>query len=276
MDENVISLMLEVLNKNRLSHAVLIESGSETSRRKTAEKLAKAMVCSGQDEKPCGFCSDCKKADARVHPDIIFYSGGSTPGSFKVDLVREISAGASVLPNEADRKVYVLERAETMSASAQNALLKILEEPPGYVSFIILTASKNAMLQTVLSRTTVYTLDEELSDSDEERLKARSTAEKILTAASSDSEKELLKLTAEFEKDRNLLKLCATELYRLCSETVLRKTTASDIEPSEIELSFSTARLFEISEHCNKIIKYADANMNSNLLASLFCAGLIS
>ena len=100
-----------------------------------AEKLAAAAVCSGVGARPCGKCRDCRKAAEHVHPDIITVSRllddkGRPKREIGVDQIRDVIADAQVLPNEAARKVYIIDRAETMNAAAQNAALKLLEEPP--------------------------------------------------------------------------------------------------------------------------------------------------
>lgn len=79
--------------------------------------------------------------------------------SFHVDTVRNIINDAYIQPNEADYKIYILANAHCMNQNAQNALLKILEEPPKYVVFILTTNSKSALLSTVLSRSVCVTLE---------------------------------------------------------------------------------------------------------------------
>lgn len=276
MNNAVVSQIYETLNRNKLSHALLIESGDENERLATAKLISKALVCSSED-KPCNGCTNCKKADSSVHPDITIYEGGATVGSFKVDFVREISRDASILPNESNRKVYILNRADTMSVSAQNALLKILEEPPSYVSFILLSPSKSSMLTTVLSRVTAYSLsDTPKRTLDDAVVRARSIAENVLNSVIKDNELEILRLTTEFEKDRDALKLCCSELYELCSKALISKLTDEENEAAEFGMGLSSSKLVKLSETCIDIINAANANMNSNLLVTLFCSKMIS
>ena len=275
MNDILLNQIFDILNRNKLSHAILIESGDEESRLNVAKRIAQAIVCSSE-YKPCNSCSNCKKAAGDVHADIALFEGGTTVGSFKVDFVREISRDAAILPNEADRKAYILNRAETMSVSAQNALLKILEEPPAYVSFILSVPSKSAMLPTVLSRVTVYSLTEEVTSYSADAVKATETADSVLSAVIKNNELELLKIATEFEKDKNALKMCCAEIYRICSEALISKLTDKDSENPELALSLSSAKLIKITEICDEIINSANANMNGNLLATLFCSKLIS
>ncbi|MBQ1282001.1 MAG: hypothetical protein IIY16_07135 [Oscillospiraceae bacterium] len=92
------------------------------------------------------------------HPDVLFVDGGDKPRSFGVDLVRMVRSDARIRPNEADRKVYILAQAHNMTEQAQNALLKILEEPPGYAVFLLTCESAQQLLPTVRSRAVTISL----------------------------------------------------------------------------------------------------------------------
>ena len=141
--------LTDEINRGVISHAYIIEGASGVGKRSMARLMAKAMLCSG-DKKPCGQCSACKKCDAGVHPDLHIY--GADGASFKVDLVREIKRAVTLSPNEGVRAVYILEGAESMTVAAQNALLKVFEEPPAGTTFLLVTEKKEALLPTVRSR----------------------------------------------------------------------------------------------------------------------------
>lgn len=93
-----------------------------------------------------------QKAMNGVHPDIYEYCAPGSANSFHIDTVREVINDCYVIPNEADYKIYILANAHCMNASAQNALLKILEEPPSYAVFILTAENRSMMLETILSR----------------------------------------------------------------------------------------------------------------------------
>lgn len=102
----------------------------------------------------CGRCASCRKALAggeTLHPDIHVFEPEKNAG-FSVETVRGIRKSVYLLPNEGDRKVYILCGAQKMSRSAQNALLKLFEEPPASASFVICCDRRDALLPTVLSR----------------------------------------------------------------------------------------------------------------------------
>lgn len=143
------SALFDEINRGIVSHAYIIEGAPGVGKRSFALAAAKAMLCTGGD-KPCGVCSSCRKCDDGNHPDLhIFAPDGNT---FKVDLVREIKRGVVLRPGEGDRAVYILQNAHAMTASAQNALLKVFEEPPPGTVFLLLTEKREALLPTVRSR----------------------------------------------------------------------------------------------------------------------------
>ena len=139
-----------------LSHAYLLAGPAGCGKRTLAGLLSQALVCSGAGEVPCGACDHCRKAVAGVHPDILRV--GNDGKDITVSQVREVRSDAYIRPNEAGRKVYILENAQTMNGSAQNALLKLLEEGPAYAAFLLLSDNAGAMLPTVRSRCELLTL----------------------------------------------------------------------------------------------------------------------
>ena len=137
-----------------LSHAVLVCGGTEEERNKKALYIAKTAVCSGKKDAPCGVCRSCRKADEGVHPDIIIVKRPKDKKFFQKDAIKAVVENAYITPNEADLKVFVIEEMQYMTEECQNVLLKILEEPPSYTSFVLTSSNANAVIKTVLSRVT--------------------------------------------------------------------------------------------------------------------------
>ena len=135
-------------------HAYILAAADAALRETEVTALAAAMLCTAPGERPCGQCRDCRKVFRGVHPDVICVdpASGSKRPVFKVDQIRDVSADAYVMPSEAQRKVYVLRQADTMNPAAQNALLKLLEEPPRSASFILAAERVESLLPTVRSR----------------------------------------------------------------------------------------------------------------------------
>lgn len=157
-NERVIEQLGALLSSKHFPHALIIEGDDGLGKKTLARQLASALVCRG-DEPPCKECSQCRKAMSGIHPDIAEYGSTGAANSFHVDVIRDIINDAYMKPNEAAYKVYILSGADSMSAAAQNALLKILEEPPSYIVFILTARAKSMLLDTVLSRSVVVSLE---------------------------------------------------------------------------------------------------------------------
>ena len=133
--------------ERKLSHAYLITG---TGRRQLADRLAAAWVCTG-NRPPCGVCSGCRKAAQGIHPDIRRYEPEEGK-QYKIKVIRDLRTDACVLPNEAPRKVYILDQAEMLSPADQNVLLKLVEEGPSFACFLFLTPNPEMLLPTIRSR----------------------------------------------------------------------------------------------------------------------------
>ena len=136
----------ETIDSNRLSHAYIVSGG-------LAEKLAMAAVCSGSaGEKPCGKCHNCDKASRNIHPDIFVVDKPADKRDIIVEQIRELKKDVIVVPNEAAKKAYIINAADLMNRNAQNAFLRILEEPPKHAVFILRTDTPAMLLPTIRSR----------------------------------------------------------------------------------------------------------------------------
>ena len=143
---------------DRLSHAYLLIGPEGPGRDEAEERLAAALLCEDPaGDAPCGVCRHCEKVKKHTHPDLIVVerqpgAGGNLRQEIVVDQIRDVTAAAAVAPNEAERKVYLIRQADRMNIAAQNALLKVLEEPPGHACFLLSAAAADALLPTVRSR----------------------------------------------------------------------------------------------------------------------------
>ena len=140
------------LKNNHISHFYLI-SGPEGSGRHTLAKLLAAAVLCKDANRPCLRCNACRKAMEGNHPDFITVDDPEKK-TVPVDLIRQARADIYIQPNESDYKIYLFPRAQDMGIPGQNALLKVLEEPPKYGVFILLTDNPEKLLPTVRSRCT--------------------------------------------------------------------------------------------------------------------------
>ncbi len=134
-----------------LGHAYLLHGTVGTGKKTLASVFAAALLCRGE-ERPCGECPSCKKVFGHGHPDFLRFRRPEGKTQFPVDLIREIRRQAYIRPNESDYKVILIEDAEEMNLSAANALLKVLEEPPPYLVFILTCNNLSALPETIPSR----------------------------------------------------------------------------------------------------------------------------
>ncbi len=132
------------------SNPVILAGDSEQALVQAALHAAAACQC-GSENPPCLICSGCRKTLEGVHPDVIWLSLPREK-DISVDRVRELRADVFVRPFEGKKKVYCIERAHKLTVAAQNALLKLLEEPPEYAAFLLLTDNAQALLPTLRSR----------------------------------------------------------------------------------------------------------------------------
>ena len=148
-----------------LSHAYILSGPAGSGKHTLARLLCGAMLCTAPVERrPCGHCGPCKKVLSGIHPDVAVISGPAQGKPITVDQVRQLRADAYIRPNEGERKVYLLEGADRMNASAQNAMLKLLEEGPAYAAFLLLAENGGGVLQTVRSRCVEWKLRGEDED----------------------------------------------------------------------------------------------------------------
>ncbi len=274
------SLLSRAVSSGKLPHAIILEGGSEADRLALARLLAKAQLCSGE-EKPCDACPNCMKADKGIHPDIFeaLAAEGSTD-SLKVDGIREIRKNAFVFPNEADKRVFILHNMQLANEQAQNALLKILEEPPEYVRFILTVSVSSTLLTTILSRAAVYSLGQQLSDSlNQKHGKACEKAAAVAAALASPNEFDLMRETGEFEKDAELMGLVLAELRLIFRDAVAKKQSASAAMISSspekaVQLSrgCTVAQLLALLDAVEQLERAISQNANKSLLITRFCS----
>lgn len=144
------------IRRGRISHFYLISGPEGSGKRTLARLLSAAILCQGSAQ-PCLSCPACRKVMGGLHPDCITIDDPEKK-TVPVELIRRARADIYVQPNEASRKIYIFPRAQDMGLPGQNALLKVLEEPPAYGVFILLTDNPEKLLPTVRSRCTELTL----------------------------------------------------------------------------------------------------------------------
>jgi len=139
------------LDSNRLSHAYLFSGLRGSGKTSTARIMAKALLCSnGPTSKPCEVCPNCISANSNRHLDIIEMDAASNRG---IDDIKDLIEHTKYKPSSARFKVFIIDEVHMLTTQAFNALLKTLEEPPGFVKFILATTDPLKLPATILSRT---------------------------------------------------------------------------------------------------------------------------
>ncbi len=268
---------------DRLPHAIILEGGSESDRLTLARRLAQALLCSGED-RPCGACSHCRKVLRGFHPDLTecLAQPGSTE-SLKVDAIRQLRADAFIFPNEADRRVFLLHNMQLSNEAAQNALLKILEEPPEYVRFLLTCPSATALLPTILSRACTYTLGQQVETrSDETNEAITSLTRQIALSLGAPNEYELMKITGAFEKDYSLMLPVLSQLRLLFRDALIVKNggrelpllSAASAEAAALARRFTAPQLLKLAAITVELTAAVNGNANRSLLITRLCSRL--
>lgn len=155
----VVNLLQGHLHQQRLRHAYLFCGPTGVGRRTLALRFAQALNCPAAPEagQPCGTCRTCRQIAQMAHPDLfpVQTEGG---GMLKVEQVRALQHDLQLAPYESPYRVALLLNLERATPSAQNALLKTLEEPPAHVILLITAEAPEALLPTIVSRCEVLRL----------------------------------------------------------------------------------------------------------------------
>lgn len=180
--QHITETLKNQLKNDKTAHAYLFTGSRGTGKTTCARILAKAVNCPNmKNGSPCLECDICREADEGSLTDIIEIDAASNNG---VEDIRELRDGAVYSPERCRYKIYIIDEVHMLSASAFNALLKIMEEPPEYVKFILATTEIHKVPATVASRCQRY---------DFRRIRQKDIAARLLYIA----EKENLSLSAD-------------------------------------------------------------------------------
>lgn len=272
VDEKVKNLC-DLASKGLLPHAVLLETediGKEGM--KSALYIAKTLVCRSEMDKPCGKCIACKKIDLGAHPDVQIISVKDGYKSIRVDDVRSLRLDAYLAPNESSYKIYIIDDGSLMNEQAQNVLLKILEEPPERVKFIILCQSRFSMLITVRSRVQIFEIGEK--DKSNASPKVKEIVYNILTACVDGSDFEITKSTSKLVKDKETFKRALNQLDCILSEMCKSKAKGEISTEYEILNLLSLEKLILMRDSVIEIKGLLDKNVNNQLVVCKLCIKL--
>ncbi len=244
------------------SHAYIIASPDVEQREKKALDIACYYLCEEQEKRPCMECPSCRNVLSGFHPDVIDVSRkiddkGKAKRDIQVEQIRQMASDAYVRPSQANKKVYIIRDAGTMNIPAQNAALKILEEPPEYAVFILCADSAESMLATVRSRCAVIRLTGEKAGNESE------LAEEFITLA---AKKDEAKLCAFFGKHEALETERVGEFVsdvRFCLDSFI------SLKKKYVNLTREDA--YRLLSLCDRAEDYLRLNVSSKHVMGMLC-----
>ena len=148
--EKNIQVLKRSLKNDTLSHSYLFEGEDSIGKKMVALAFAKGILCEKDGEEPCNACSSCIKFDNSNHPDFFFIE--PEKDLIKKDEVEKLIKDTLTSPFQSKKKIFLIDESEKMNLTAQNRILKTLEEPPSYVNIILVSSNSNKILPTILSR----------------------------------------------------------------------------------------------------------------------------
>lgn len=263
LNKNVKDLCLAA-KEGRLPHAILLETDDIGKKgMRAALEITKALMCISESDKPCNKCRVCYKIANRFHPDVSIVSVKSPYKSIRVEDIRNLRQDVYLAPNESSYKVYIIYDGGLMNEFAQNILLKILEEPPQGVIFIILCNSEFSVIDTIKSRVQVYNIEESM-----ERIssgKIHKVAKEFIDACISGNKFDIVKESAKIAKDRETFKNILGDI----KETVVSTYISCPKETSAVK-----NRILKIVEIVDKARGLVEENVNNQLVACYMCVKL--
>lgn len=157
MFENIVGneknkeIFKKAIQSSQVSHSYLFWGIEGIGKQQIAKEFAKRILCLEKKDKNCN-CKSCIEFDSQNHPDFLLISPDD--GKLKIEQIREIQRKIAEKPIISNKKVYILNDADKMTIEAQNCLLKTLEEPPEYITLILISSNINQLLSTIQSRCT--------------------------------------------------------------------------------------------------------------------------
>ena len=151
-NEKIKQNLIKTLNNNTVSHSYMFIGTKGIGKKEFAKEFAKGILCMNGDKKPCGQCKSCLEFVNSNNPDYYEIALSEDENSIKIEDIRQMQKRVQELPIVSERKVYIIDDSEYMTKDAQNCLLKTLEEPPEFVTIILIVSNENMILNTIKSR----------------------------------------------------------------------------------------------------------------------------
>ena len=185
-NEKIKQNLLKILENNTITHSYMFVGIEGVGKKEFAKEFARGILCDSIKNKPCGECKSCIEFVNSNNPDYYEIELQEDENSIKIDTIRNMQKKVQELPIVSSRKVYIINDSEMMTKEAQNCLLKTLEEPPEFVTIILIVSNENKILNTIKSRCLkIYfnnLSDEELKEYIDKNLQLSSFSTNMLKA----------------------------------------------------------------------------------------------
>lgn len=184
-NENIKHNLKSILENNVVSHSYMFIGTQGIGKKGFAEEFAKGILCTNEEIRPCGTCKSCIEFINKNNPDY-YEINLENESSIKIDTIRQMQKKVQELPIVSNKKVYIINDSEFMTKDAQNCLLKTLEEPPEFVTIILIASNENKILNTIKSRCLKMYFnnieDEEIEDYIKNKLEIKDFSSNMLKA----------------------------------------------------------------------------------------------
>lgn len=277
----------EILNKtielSQISHSYIFWGIEGIGKKLIAMEFAKKILCINEKKEDCN-CKSCKEFDSKNNPDFSLIN--SDTEKIKIEQVREMQRKIAEKPIISNRKVYIIDDADKMTTEAQNCLLKTLEEPPEYITIILICSNENNLLSTIKSRCTRiyfepieiekvknYIIENNLfENANEEVLElSQGSIGKALKLLEHQSLYENLEKILEYLVDKDLIDIISMseEIYKSKDDiySILEYMNVFSLKLSKKNIKY--IRCIEIIEETKKRIK-ANSNYDMSIDNLLF------
>jgi len=151
-----IELLKDYIRQSRLGGGYLFTGPQGIGKKLAAKTLAKAVNCQEESLDSCDRCNSCLKIDKNEHPDFHLIDINEISDAIKIEHIRQLQKDINLKPYEARYKVFIIDHAENLTAEAQNALLKTLEEPPKGSLIILIASNLRLLFKTIISRCQIF------------------------------------------------------------------------------------------------------------------------
>ena len=151
-NEKIKQNLIKILSNKKIAHSYMFIGTKGIGKKEFAKEFARGILCTNENQKHCGNCKSCIEFVNRNNPDYYEIGLQDDENSIKIETIRQMQKKVQELPIVSERKVYIIDDSETLTKEAQNCLLKTLEEPPEFVTIILIVSNENKILNTIKSR----------------------------------------------------------------------------------------------------------------------------